>query len=136
LLFLKRGFDEDEQIEPATGMQVTLPIWRVGEALLYAARLARLFGGDPSITLKCKYVGLRGRRLYAHDSARNFFMRDYLSHDDHAELTTTANAHEIDDNLPEIVHPLLHPLYERFSLFELSRDFVRTELDRLRRNRF
>ena len=67
---------------------------------------------------------------------RNFFMRDYVSADDEADLQTAATTSEIDDNLPEIIHPLLIPLYERFALFELSMDLVRGELDRLRRNRF
>lgn len=37
-LFLMRGYEEDEMsgIEPGTAFDLTLPIWRVGEALLYA----------------------------------------------------------------------------------------------------
>jgi hypothetical protein len=136
MLFLQRGYDEDENVEPGTGMEFTIPIWRVGEALLYVSRLGRLFAPDPRILVKCRYTGLAGRRLYAHDPARNFFIREYVSTDNDVELQTITIASEIDDNLPEIVHPLLVPLYERFALFELSKDLVRHELDRLRQNRF
>jgi len=136
LLFLQRGFDEDEQVQPGTGFEVTLPIWRVGEALLYVSRLARVFAANPGISVRFRYTGLAGRRLYAHDPARNFFLRDHVSTDNDAELQTATTAREIEDNLPEVVHPLLIPLYERFALFELPMELVRRELDRLRRNRF
>ena len=63
-------------------------------------------------------------------------MREYNSVDDDAELQAAASAREIDDNLVEVVHPLLVPLYERFSLFDLTVDLVRQELDRLTRGRF
>jgi Putative DNA-binding domain len=137
-LFLQRGYDEDstDRTESGTLIDVTIPIWRVGEALLYVSRLARLFAADPQIRVRCKYTGLRGRRLGALDPARNFFMREYNSVDDDAELQAAASAREIDDNLVEVVHPLLVPLYERFSLFDLTVDLVRQELDRLRRGRF
>jgi hypothetical protein len=138
MLFLQRGYDEDsiDRAQAGTLIDVTIPIWRVGEALLYVSRLARLFAADPQIILRCKYTGLRGRRLGSLDPARNFFMKEYTSTDNDAELQTAASAREIDDNLVEIIHPLLVPLYERFSLFELSLELVRQELDRLRRGRF
>jgi hypothetical protein len=45
LLFLQRGYDEDslERIEPGTLLDVTMPIWRVGEAMLFASRFAQQF---------------------------------------------------------------------------------------------
>jgi hypothetical protein len=136
MLFLQRGYDEDYRAQPGTLIDVTTPIKRVGEALLYVSRLARLFGADPQITAMCKYTGLRGRRLGALDQTRDFFIREYNSMDNDAELQTLTSAREVDDNLVEVVHPLLAPLYERFSLFDLSLDLVRQELDRLRRGRF
>jgi hypothetical protein len=42
----------------------------------------------------------------------------------------------MDDNLVEVVHSMLVPLYERFAFFELSRDLVRLEIERMRKNRF
>ena len=31
MLFLQRGYDEDEHVEPGTGMEFSVPIWRVGK---------------------------------------------------------------------------------------------------------
>jgi hypothetical protein len=40
------------------------------------------------------------------------------------------------DNLVEVLHGMLSPLYERFSFFELSEKLVAEEVDRLTRGRF
>jgi hypothetical protein len=38
-------------------------VYRTGEAMFYASRLARLFdAGDPDILVQCRYYGLSGRR--------------------------------------------------------------------------
>jgi hypothetical protein len=42
----------------------------------------------------------------------------------------------MNDNLVEILHPMLAPLYERFEFFELPLALVRTEIERMRHNRF
>jgi hypothetical protein len=139
LFFLLRGYDEDvsNRVKPGSIIDVSLPIWRVGEALLYASRVARTYGENPEIIVRCRYTGLRNRRLGSLDQLRNFFMReDRLSYDDEAKLSTRTTAAEIDDNLVEILHPLLVPLYERFSFFELRVELVREEIAKLRGNRF
>jgi hypothetical protein len=68
---------------------------------------------------------------------RRFFMDDTrVFHDAEVELSSAATAAEMDDNLIEILHPLLVPLYERFNFFELPLDLVRAEVGRMRANRF
>jgi hypothetical protein len=136
--FLLRGYDEDstERAEPGTVFDVTMPIWRVGEVMLYAARLARLFdSGDPLIFTRCRYVGLRGRRLDS-VSERRFIRCPGRCEDDAAELATQATIQQVEDNLVEILHQLLTPLYERFAFFELSIDLVRAEIERMTQHRF
>jgi Putative DNA-binding domain len=137
-LFLLRGYVEDssDRVEPATIFDVTMPIWMVGEAMLYASRLARLFdSGDPDIAIRCHYYGLRGRRLDCLTPGRHFsFAR--ISTDDTADLRTQATMSQMEDNLVEVLHPLLVPLYERFAFFELTRELVRVEIERMRKNRF
>jgi hypothetical protein len=60
---------------------------------------------------------------------RGFFLRDhYISRQDKFEVIATVGVREIRDNLPEIVLPLLAPLYERFHFFKLSMDLVRESL--------
>ena len=138
LLFLLRGYAEDSSnsVKPATILDVTMPIWMVGEAMLYASRLARLFGdGDPDILMRCCYYGLRGRRLDCLVPGR-YFSSNRICNDDNAELQTQATASQMDDNLIEVLHSLLTPFYERFGFFELSRDLVRKEIEQMRKNRF
>lgn len=68
---------------------------------------------------------------------RRFFMDDTrVCHDAEVELNTAATATEMNDNLIEILHPLLVPLYERFRFFELPLELVRAEVGRMRANRF
>jgi hypothetical protein len=106
------------------------------KALLYASRLARLFdGGDPDILVRCRYSGLRGRRLDCLTPGRHFSF-ERICNDDNAELQTQATASQMDDNLVEVLHSLLVPLYERFAFFELSRELVRIEIEQMRKNRF
>lgn len=139
LLFLSRGYAEDssDRFPPGAILDFTMPIWIIGEALLYASRLARLFddAGDPDILARCRYHGLRERRLDCLLPGRHF-ARNRVCNDDSAELQTQATASQIDDNLVEVLHSLLAPLYERFGFYELSRELVRIEIDQLRRNRF
>jgi len=138
LLFLQRGYDEDslERVQPGTIFDITLPIWRVGEAMLFVARLARQYDDDETnILVRCRYSGLAGRQLDCLTPGRHFsFAR--VAVDDTAELETQATVGQIEDNLVEILHQLLAPLYERFAFFELPRDIVRAEVEQLRRNRF
>jgi hypothetical protein len=138
-LYLQRGYDEDgyaERIAPGTGIDITLPIWRVGEAMLYAGRLARLYAENPPIVFRCRFVGLRDRALFSASAMRMMGIGNRRCHDDEAVLETQVSAAEIEDNLAEIIHPLLAPLYERFSFFELPLRLVVEELEAMRRNRF
>lgn len=139
--FLLRGFDEDavEGAVPKTAFDVTLPIWRVGEALLYISRLALLmasvFDENPTIRLICRYSGLSGRNLTS-VTGRRMFTHHRICRDDTIELTTQATARQIDDNLVEILHTMLCPLYERFDFYELPLRLVQEEVERLRNGRF
>jgi len=104
--------------------------------MLFASRLVRQFDdNDTKILVHCRYTGLRGRRLDCLTPGRHLSL-NYVSSDDTADLQTQATAQQIDDNLVEILHQLLIPLYERFAFFELSLGLVRAEVEQMRRNRF
>ncbi len=136
-----RGYDEDghDLVTPGTCFDVTFPIFRIGEALLYVNRLARLFDGDPSILVRCYYSGLSGRLLKSLDP-RRFITDSWLLGkkcvDDSAEMKIQASVSEIEDNLAEVLYPLLKPLYEKFSFFELPEDLVVAELEIMKNHRF
>ena len=141
LAYLLRGFQEDgmdvqrpgrESIPPATSFDVTLPVWRVGETLLHAQRLAEnLFEGPTTIRFVATYKGLSGRTLVSIDPRRDFWEKR-VARQDLITLNTHVDAEAIGTNLPEIVHPLLSPLYALFDFFELPIQLVVDELARLR----
>jgi hypothetical protein len=138
MMFLLRGYDEDasDRVQPGTIIDITLPIWRVAEAMLFASRFARaLDGGDPDIVVRCRYTGLQNRRLDCLTPGRHLSM-EYTCHDPRAVVQAEATATQMDDNLVEVVHTMLAPLYERFSFFQLSRELVRTEIEKMRGSRF
>ncbi len=135
--FLLRGFDEDsvEGIVASTVFDVTMPVWRVGEALLFVSRLALQFDQNPNIRLICRYSGLSGRKLSS-ITGRRMFTHERECREDAIELTTQGTASQIDDNLVEILHSMLSPLYERFDFYELPLRLVQEEVERLRSGRF
>lgn len=143
LAFLLRGYQEDggdvqragqPPIPPASVFDITLPVWRIGEALLHARRLAtNLFEGPTTIKFSATYEGLAGRSLISIDGRRDVW-DVMVAHQDSITLSTHIDAQAIDPNLPEIVHPLLSPLYALFDFFELPMQLVAEELARLRGN--
>ena len=145
LAFLLRGYQEDGQdaqgggrgpTPPGTIFDITLPVWRVGEALLQARRLAaNLFDGPTTIRFTATYEGLSGRSLVSMDGRRHIW-DGRVSRQDTITLNTHIDAQTIDANLPEIVHPLLSPLYALFDFFELPMQLVVEELARMRAGNF
>ena len=64
------------------------------------------------------------------------FFGDYICRQDEYATETTVDVSRIEDNLPEIVGPLVAPLYERFSFYQLPSTLVAKELATLRSRRF
>jgi len=145
LAYILRGYDEDsmsaprngqDQLEPGTAFDITLPVWRIGEVLLQAKSLAEhLFDGPTTIRFLVTYEGLADRSLVSVNSRRHLWRRD-TAHQDAITLNTHVDAQAIDPNLPEIVHPLLSPLYRLFNFFELPMELVVEELAQMRGRQF
>lgn len=145
LAFLLRGFQEDcmevpqpgqAQIAPATAFDVTYPVWRIGETLLHAGSLAaNLFDGPTTIRFVAIYEGLAGRSLVSIGN-RRLVLERRRARQNSITLSTHVDSQAIDPNLPEIVHPLLSPLYALFDFFELPMQLVVDELARMRAGRF
>ncbi|MFG1283173.1 AlbA family DNA-binding domain-containing protein [Xanthobacter autotrophicus] len=135
LAFLLRGYQEDglENRPPHTLFDVTLPIWRIGEALLHAERLAgNLVDGPATVTFAVHYRGLAGRSLNGVNGRRLMF-EGHVARQDAITERTTIEAASIGPNLPEIIHPLLAPLYALFEFFDLPMALVTEELAQMRR---
>ena len=65
-LYTIRGYTEDglpNRVNPGSAIDVTLPAWRVGEGVLFAARLAETFEDVEAIAIECRFTGLRNRTL-------------------------------------------------------------------------
>lgn len=144
LAFLLRGYQEDDlraeihgigDIGAGTAFDVSLPIWRVGEALLHAKSLAdHLFEGSVTIKAAVTYEGLANRALVSIGNQRMVF-GDRVCRQEAISLETHVDAQTIETNLPEVVHPLLKPLYALFDFYDLPRQIVVEELARMRGGR-
>jgi transcriptional regulator with XRE-family HTH domain len=140
--FIMRGYVEDDQdtFPPHTIFDTTLPTWRLGEALLHAANLAKLLAEDPvktSVQFRALYTGLSGRVLRAWANPfSGLLIEGGAARSDEAMLETTVSVNEIETNLADHLHPLIASLFERFGVTGLSVDRVAVELDRMMKNRF
>ena len=143
--YLLRGYQEDSgdlqwasrgNVAPGTVFDVTLPIWRVGETLFQAERLAaNLFEGPTTIRFAAKYTGLQGRSLVSIDGRRDV-TDGRTARQESIPLQTHVESQAIGPNLPEIVHTLLGPLYGLFGFSELPMQLVVDELTRMRTGNF
>jgi hypothetical protein len=137
--FLLRGHQEDaaqDRVLPGTTFDITLPTWRVGEALLHAANMARELG-DPQarIVMIVEYTGLRGRDL-GHLEGTRLILGGHISQQDAMRTNVTVQAEQIADTLPELVARLIVPLFELFNFFSLPASMITQELQRMRSNNF
>lgn len=137
-LYTIRGYREDDERDnkpPGRVFHTTLPIWRVGEGLLFASRLAETFEEADKIAVYCRFTGLKGRGLViTHFNVPSSM--DGSSSTNEVVLTGQFTQQQVQDNLTEVLHPLLQPLYEKFNFFTLPFDYVVEELQRLRDNQF
>ncbi|HLJ64585.1 MAG TPA: helix-turn-helix transcriptional regulator [Stellaceae bacterium] len=140
-LMLMRGYQEDgqETFPPGTIFDTTLPLWRMGEAFLHAARLSALLAPRPRETkvhLRFLYTGLTGRDLRAWALPQSVDQwRGNRSRSDEVLLEATTLASDIAPNLAHHLHPLVASLFERFGVAGLSQSFVESELERMRKSR-
>lgn len=132
LLYEIRGFEEDvtDKAKPGQVFDAIMPIWRVGETILYVGRLARTYDGDTEIRIRGEYSGLKQRRIGTIFDPM-YSVRRGLSMTDRKVLETNVSVRQIEENLAEVLHGFLAPLYEQFDFSSLSPDIVAAELRRL-----
>ena len=136
LFFLLRGYQEDAAHELRGGgpsgsaLEVTLPVWRVGEFVLRTREIAqKMFDGDFMLHVECTWTGLKGRRLYAHRFDR--LVPGYAAGSDVVHTSAAFDESDVDRDLPRIVEELTASLYENFEFYRPQSDFYRDELSRL-----
>lgn len=141
LAYLLRGYQEDgmdllragaARIDLGSTLDVTLPIWRLGEALLQAQRLAgNLFHEPTTIKFVARYAGLKGRSLVTLNASRYLRTREACRQSE-IVLSAHVDSNSVSVNLPKIVHSFLSPLYALFGFFELPKKLVADELAEMR----
>ncbi len=140
-LLLIRGYEEDSlenrrTVPPGTVFDLTLPIWRIGECLLFIQRFAtEANAADSTVSVRCEWTGLRGRRLTVLERRRHL-SRDYASRSDGYHATLTIPVERISGALPEIVRELVDPLYALFDFFQPPEAIYAEELGRMQRREF
>ena len=135
-LYTVRGYREDDERHhkpPGRMFHTTLPIWRVGEGLLFASRFAATFEEVDQIAVYCRFTGLENRRLVRTHFFNALLLMGNPCSTGEVILTGQSTQQQVQDNLAEVLHPLLRPLYEKFDFYELSFDHVAKELQDLRR---
>lgn len=138
-MVLMRGYEEDGQSTFPAGaiLDTTLPIWRMGEVLLHAERLASLLKktADSAVTVyfRALYTGLSGRLLRSWaNPLSDLVIQGHAARSDEAELEAEIPAGDIEGRLAEHLLPLTASLYERFGIAGLSLDRVKAEVERLK----
>jgi transcriptional regulator with XRE-family HTH domain len=134
LMFLLRGYQEDSGPSPTPGtiFDLTLPIWRVGECLLHAERLATELTDKPaSIRFHVTWAGLEGRTLKSWAKIR-LLLEDRRCKQDVVTSEIVVSAERISATLPEIVSRITQPLYEAFEFFKPPLKLIQEELSEMR----
>ena len=131
MLYTIRGYSEDQQAESAgEWIDITLPIVRVAEALLFARRYADRFDATEAVGVRIRFTGLTGRQLKA--SPFDYFIRDErVSRTHEVKCDALITCAEIDDSLPDVIKALLSNLYEQFGFFELEMPLIQNEVSKL-----
>lgn len=140
-IYLLRGYQEDalemltqttNQRKPGTGIDFTLPVWRVAEFLLRIEELARsMYEPGFSLSVTCEWNSLQNRELFAFNSHRLLF-GGRICKADHVSTCGTFTQDEVIEFLPDVVKSLTAELYEHFDFFTPPSDFYEQEISRLR----
>ena len=140
LLFTRRGYPEDggiKGVQPGTSFDITMPTWRLGEAILEAGYIAQaLDAGDANLICHARWTGLAGRTLVSRGNPNRLLLQGHRTTQGSYEATKTVTVSALPAALPEVVFALLMPLYELFDFFKLPKRLVEEELAEMRRSRF
>jgi len=137
-LCLIRSYQEDyERLTPSprTGFDLVLPIWRTGECLLHAERLAHRLDAT-TIQFMMRWTGLRGRKLATIAGRRRMMEPTRAAVDDDLRGFTETTPGEIAADLPGVVRRLVDPLYASFDFYEPPAEIYDEELTLMRSGDF
>ena len=135
-MFLLRGIEEDDPFHrmlAGTIITVQLPIWRMGECLLHAQRLAEALGApDADVVFRMRYDGLSGRKLGSTDQWDCFIPEWFPCRQGSVEAEVVTKASEIGNTLVELVTKVTAPLFAAFNFYEPSPGLIARQIGKLR----
>ena len=141
-LFLLRGYQDDghdarrQGVQPGTVLDLELPVWRVGECLLHAHRLANaLEVHSASVLIRFAWEGLANRVLSNWACPQRYLSYDRRCHQNVVTSELLITASDIVDRLPEAVKEVTNPLYEAFDFFDMPLGVISEILEELRGRR-
>ena len=140
-IYLLRGYQEDsleslsqspKQRKPGTGLDLTIPVWRLAEFILRSEELARsMYEPGFKLSISCEWSGLKNRELFVFNSNRLIFD----GHICKAEQVITEGSFTqevINEFLPDVVKSLSKKLYELFDFFQPQDSLYEQEITRMR----
>jgi hypothetical protein len=137
-LFLLRGFQEDEpdnlkgRVAPGETLDRRLPMWRAGECLLHATRLAERLGvPNTALNLRMNWTGLAGRRLTDVFGDWPDPTGGVASRQNAVSASVTVDADRVRLQLTDLVCQLLGPLFEIFNFEVPNRNQVDAQLAKM-----
>lgn len=131
---LIRGYDEDgthAPVPPGSSIDLTLPVWRVGECLLHARRLAERLSAT-RVEFMMRWDGLEGRELTSYATRARMVGGEYRCHQNAVVSYVESSPARIEAELPALVKSLVAPLYVAFDFFEPAAQLYEEELARMR----
>jgi hypothetical protein len=128
---LQEDLEAPDRIGPGKLFALTLPVWRTGECLLHAGRLAGRLEAD-TVELMMTWTGVQGRELSAIGSPNRWVTPGRTCQENEVHTSITVEALAIPDTLPDLVRRLVEPLYAHFDFFVPPDEIYTTETERMR----
>lgn len=133
--YLKRGFQEDsfpEKGEPGKYFDLVLPVWRTGECLLHAHRLAKaLSAEDGQVEFEISWRGLSNRQMVVWGNSNRMLFGKHIARQDYYARRIVVPVEDIKKGLPEIVAALTKPLFEIFDFLRPPENMYSEELSHM-----
>lgn len=129
-----RAYDSDQEYEPGESLELTMPVWRVAELILYAGRMAKRYEAD-NVDFTLRYDGLSGRVLRTRASPTRLLFEGHTTKADRYEKRLSLAAADIETGVAEITDQLIRGLFELFQ-FILPASLCEEEISRMKSNRF
>ena len=136
-LYTLTGYQEDQwrELIPGEYMDINMPVWQVGEAAYFVGRFCAEFPEVENVSIYLKFSGLNGRKLTSIDG-RRWIRGDKVSGAPEVKNEWSGSVSQLQNNMVEVIHKLLKPLYEIFQFTQIPLDLVDKELSRLRKSSF